>query len=157
MKSTTTPNVDLDGQPGYYIRRLQQISVAIFLQETDGFGLTPVQFSALQTVAKQPGVDQRTLASFVGLDTSTVAGVVDRLEARGLLKRSASPDDRRVRLVNLTKEGQALLADVVPHMLLAQKTILSPLSKKEQTEFMRMLRQLVVQNNELSRAPSANE
>lgn len=146
--------IDIDNQPGYYIRRLHQISVAIFLQETAVFGVTPVQYAALQTVGNHPNIDQRTLARTVGLDTSTVAGVIDRLEARGLLVRQASPEDRRVRQLTLTDTARQLLADIGPSMLKAQQLILEPLSSQEQTEFTRMLRQLVTQNNELSRAPS---
>ena len=52
-----------DALPGYYIRRLQQIAVAIFLQETQAHGITPVQYAALYAALRQPGLDQRTLAS----------------------------------------------------------------------------------------------
>jgi MarR family transcriptional regulator, lower aerobic nicotinate degradation pathway regulator len=147
--------IDLNSLPGHQIRRLQQIAVAVFLQETEAEGVTPVQYAALQTVANQPGMDQRTLAASIGFDTSTVASVVDRLEARGLLMRSASPDDKRVRLLTLTREGHALLALAQPGMQRAQQRMLAPLrTKTERTEFMRMLRVLVEANNELSRAPS---
>ncbi len=145
---------DLDDLPGHAIRRLQQIAVAVFLQEAEPFGLTPVQFGALQAVRRAPGVDQRTLAATIGLDTSTTGGVIDRLEARGLLRRNPSPTDRRVRLLTPTDEGLDLLDRVYPAMLRAQERILEPLPAQERQEFMRMLRVLVSANNELSRAPS---
>ena len=147
--------VDLGGLPGHQIRRLQQIAVAIFLQETGETGLTPVQYAALQAATNQPGIDQRTLAGLVGLDTSTLAGVIDRLETRGLIKRNPDTRDRRVRLVSPTVEGRQALAQMVPAMMRAQKRILAPLSKADQREFTRMLDVLVTANNELSRAPSA--
>jgi DNA-binding MarR family transcriptional regulator len=152
----TTPSaaVDFDALPGHLIRRLHQIAVAIFLQETEAQGLTPVQYAALQAVANQPGVDQRTLARSIGLDTSTLAGVIDRLEARALVQRNASPEDRRVRRLTPTDDGLAVLAAVVPAMQQAQARILGPLPPPEQREFMRLLRKLVAANNELSRAPS---
>jgi len=145
---------DLDELPGHYIRRLHQIAVAIFLQETEAHGLTPVQFAALSKVDLTPGVDQRTLAGSIGLDTSTIAGVIDRLEARGLMQRNASPEDRRVRLLRLTTDGQKLLRAIEPDMLKAQQRILKPLPAAERDLFMRMLRKLVEANNESSRAPS---
>lgn len=151
---TSGQDQELDDLPGHNIRRLQQIAVAIFLQETEAQGLTPVQFAALQAVARSPGLDQRTLARTIGLDTSTTGGVVDRLEARGLLTRHANPDDRRVRLLALTDAGQALWQEAVPAMLRAQEKLLEPLSAADRKEFMRMLRALVVANNGLSRAPS---
>lgn len=154
-KRSAPASVDLESLPGHHIRRLHQIAVAIFLQETESHGLTPVQYAALQTVANAPGTDQRTLAGRIGLDTSTVAGVVDRLEARALLQRNASPQDKRVRLLTLTAAGADLLQTVEPAMRLAQQRILAPLPRAERAEFMRMLRVLVDGNNELSRAPSA--
>lgn len=152
--SAAAETLALDDLPGHLIRRLQQIAVAIFLQEAEASGLTPVQFAALQTVANQPGIDQRSLARASGLDTSTIAGVIDRLEGRGLLLRSVSPADRRARLLTLTPEGHAVLREVVPCMHRAQERILAPLAPGEQREFLRMLRTLVDANNELSRAPS---
>ena len=147
-------SVDLEALPGHYIRRLQQIAVAIFLQETEAAGVTPVQYAALQTVRNSPGLDQRTLARSIGFDTSTIASVIDRLEARGLMQRNASAEDRRVRRLTLTADGEALLDACMPGMLRAQERILEPLPKAEREEFMRMLRLLVTANNELSRAPS---
>lgn len=154
MTSKARATLELDALPGFLIRRMQQIAVALFLQETEAHGITPVQYAALQTVHDLPGLDQRSLARAIGFDTSTIAGVVDRLEARGWLRRNASPTDRRVRLLTITEEGKALVAAVQPDMQRAQTRMLAPLPEAERTEFMRMLRVLVTANNELSRAPS---
>ena len=145
--------IDHDELPGHYVRRMQQIAVAIFLEETESLGVTPVQFGAMQTVANQPGIDQRTLARSIGLDTSTIASVLDRLEARGLLVRSLSAQDRRLRCLTLSREGVSLLAAVVPAMRRAQERMLEPLTKVERKLFMSMLKRVVEANNELSRAP----
>ena len=150
-KKTTNGSLDLESLPGHYIRRLQQIAVAVFLQETEAHGLTPVQYAALNQVERTPGVDQRTLARSIGQDTSTTASVIDRLEARGLMRRQVSPDDRRVRLLQLTDEGAAVLAAAAPDIVSAQERILSPLTPAERKEFMRMLRTIVAANKELSR------
>lgn len=149
--------VDLHALPGHQIRRLHQIAVALFLQEAADAGLTPVQYAALQALGNRPGIDQRTLSGLIGLDTSTLAGVIDRLEARGLVERQASAEDRRVRLVSPTAAGRAALAAVLPAMLRTQERILAPLSAADRAAFLRMLDALVTANNELSRAPSAAE
>jgi MarR family transcriptional regulator, lower aerobic nicotinate degradation pathway regulator len=146
--------VAIEDQPGYHIRRLQQIAVAIFLEETQSHGITPVQHAALFAAMRQPGLDQRTLAGTIGFDTSTIGGVIDRLERRGLIERQASPTDRRVRLLHVTATGAALLEQVTPAMLKAQQRILAPLSAAERPQFMAMLRKVADANNELSRAPS---
>ena len=154
MPDTPSPPMSPDTLPGPYIRRLQQIAVALFLQETEGFGITAVQYGALLTVSRQPGLDQRTLAGLMGLDTSTTAGVVGRLDSRGLLRRSASPTDKRVKLLAATPEGQKLLADIEPPVLAAQDRILAPLAEADRPAFMRMLCTLVNANNDASRAPA---
>ncbi len=154
MDTTESTAIDIDQQPGYAIRRLHQISVGVFLQETGELGVTPVQYAALQVVGNQPGIDQRTLARGIALDTSTTGGVIDRLEARGWLERRLSPQDRRARLLFLTPAGVQGLADAVPAMLRAQEQILAPLTPRQRAEFMRLLQLLVTQNNDLSRAPA---
>lgn len=154
MKTHTAPTVDINLQPGYAIRRLHQIAVGIFHQETQHLDVTPVQYAILQMVYNQPGTDQRTLARNIALDTSTTAGAVDRLEARGLLARNASRGDRRVRLLTLTPDGEQLLADTIPRMEQAQELILAPLSAAQRLTFMELLSLLVTENNSLSRAPS---
>jgi DNA-binding MarR family transcriptional regulator len=113
-----------------------------------------VQYAVLQTVRNSPKVDQRTLSGTIGFDTSTIAGVIDRLEARGLLLRNASPDDKRVRLLTLTQQGGELLDAVIPGMLQAQVRMLAPLTEKQRAEFMKALRILVKANNAVSRAPA---
>lgn len=139
--SPPTPEgaVDLERQPGHLIRRLQQAAVALFMEATRDQDLTPVQFAALAAAQREPGMDQRTLARRIGFDTSTTGGVIDRLEARGLMTRSASATDRRVRLVHLTAAGASLLRQAVPGMLHAQGRILEPLPAHERERFVAML------------------
>lgn len=134
---------DLSQLPGHCIRRLQQSAVAVFMQDEEASSLTPVQFAVLHTVDAQPGIDQRTLAREVSFDTSTIGSVIDRLEARGLLKRSLSEQDRRVRLLHLTDDGAQLLQRVAPAVLRVQERILEPLSPAEREEFMRLVARVV--------------
>lgn len=141
---------ELENYPGYHIRRLQQIAVAVFMEETQEFGVTPVQYAALSAVLRQPGVDQRTLARMIGFDTSTIGSVIDRLEARGLMVRNTSPADRRVRLLSVTAEGAALLAAAEPSVLRAQQRMLEPLPQEQRGLFMEMMAVLVRQNDELA-------
>jgi DNA-binding MarR family transcriptional regulator len=139
--------------PGHYIRRLQQIAVALFLEETEAHNITPVQYAALSAAKRQPGMDQRTLASSIGFDTSTIGGVIDRLERRGLIERQASDADRRVRLLVVTTAGAELLQQLTKPMMKSQQRILAPLPAKQRDEFIAMLTTLVDGNNDVSRAP----
>lgn len=154
MTTSTPPDIDLDSQPGHLIRRLQQIAVGLFVQETDALGVTPMQYATLNTIAQHPGMDQRTLSRTIALDASTTGGVLDRLEARQLIARSTSNADRRVRLLQITPTGVALLERITPMMLQAQRRILEPLSAEQRQQFMTLLDLLVNSNNEHSRVPS---
>ncbi|ROR22704.1 MarR family transcriptional regulator [Comamonas sp. BIGb0124] len=153
--STLSPSLELENYPGHSIRRLQQIAVAVFMQETEASAVTPVQFAVLRTVADQPGIDQRTLARSVSFDTSTIGGVIDRLEARGLLKRSFSAQDRRVRLLNLTPDGSALLDAVIPPVLQAQDRMLEPLSATERQAFIRLMKKVIAHHEQSGSAADA--
>jgi DNA-binding MarR family transcriptional regulator len=155
--NTTSPSIDLDSQPGHLIRRLHQIAVGIFIQETEALGITPMQYAALQTVANVPGMDQRSLARATALDASTTGGVIDRLEARGLLERRTATSDRRVRLLHLTPAGHEMLRQATPLMLRTQQRILDPLPESERDSFLRQLNLLVQLNNDHSRAPSESK
>lgn len=143
--------------PGHYIRRLQQIAVGVFMEETHDSGITPVQYAALNAVTAYPGIDQSTLAAGIGFDTSTIGGVVDRLQSRGWLQRRVLAQDRRVRQLFVTAEGEALLRSVQAAVLRTQERILSPLKPEEQQQFLRLLKTLVEMNNEASRAPRVRD
>ena len=63
MRKSKASQAALEGQPGYYIRRLQQIAVAIFLEETEAHGITPVQYAALHAAQRDPGLDQNIVSA----------------------------------------------------------------------------------------------
>lgn len=150
----TWKNLNLQTLPGHFARRVHQLAVALFAQEVGELNLTPVQYSALQTICNQPGIDQKTLATTIGYDTSTIGGVIDRLEARELVLRNVSPTDRRARLITPTEQGIKLLAAVVPRMLRSQERLLEPLSKADRKEYMRLMQALIDANADLSNIPA---
>ncbi|MDB5899447.1 MAG: transcriptional regulator, MarR family [Ramlibacter sp.] len=143
MDPDLRPDSPIEQFPGYLIRRLQQILVARYTAQTEDFGVTPLQWAALKTAQARPGLDQSTLARDMALDTSTVAGVIDRLEARGLITRKPSLQDRRVRTVFITEEGSALMAQASPVVVDVQNWLMEPLEAHERAQFLATLRKLV--------------
>ena len=77
---------------------------------------SPVQLHSLRVL--EPGVEtpMRALAQQLFCDPSNVTGIVDRLEARGLIERRSLETDRRVKIIRLTPEGQRVRAEVVARM-----------------------------------------
>lgn len=143
FQSSDAPSF-VNAQPGHCIRRLQQVAVALFMEETAEFGITPVQFATLMTAHEHPGLDQRSLAARISFDTSTIGGVIDRLEKRGLILRNAAPHDRRLRLLTVTAEGEHLLEQALPRVRAAQQRILAPLGgEDEQRAFLQQMQRVV--------------
>ena len=120
------------GNPGFLIRRLQQLSASIFMSRLRAFRLTPLQYTILRVVEEHAGVDQRTVATLAALDTSTTTDVLRRLAGRRLLSRIPGRTDRRTRIVRLTRTGQRLLDTVRPIVSEARHELLAPLSPARQ-------------------------
>jgi DNA-binding MarR family transcriptional regulator len=80
------------------------------------YGLSPMQLFALGALEPGREVPMSSLAETLFCDASNVTGIVDRLEARGLIERRAASHDRRVKLLALTDEGVALRGEVTRRM-----------------------------------------
>jgi DNA-binding MarR family transcriptional regulator len=78
------------------------------------FGLTGPQLWALWELSRAGTLSLKELSARMHLDPSTVTGVVDRLQKRGLLVRATDPEDRRRVVLSLTAEGAQLLKGA-PH------------------------------------------
>ena len=140
-------------KPGYLFRRMQQIAVSIFVEECREFDLTPVQYAALVAIQNHPGIDATRLSAVIAFDRSTLGSVIERLEAKGHVERAPSDEDKRVKLLHLTKAGAALLRNIMPSVDRAQARMLAPLRPADRKMLMTLLSQLVDLNNEVSRVP----
>jgi DNA-binding MarR family transcriptional regulator len=137
------PPLDIHDMPGHLIRRLQQIAVAVFVDQTEGFGVSPVQYSILVAVEARPGLDQRRLAQLVAIDRSTIGDLVERLERRGLLRRTTGRRDRRTKLLYPTELGSTTLRQMRPCVDRVQQEILAFLTPEERSAFIMLLAKLV--------------
>lgn len=117
---------------------MHQLAVAMYMKAVGDLNVTPVQFSALHTTYTNPSIDQKTLAFQIGYDVATVAGVLSRLEARGLVCRAVAPYDRRARLLSVTGRGAELVETIVPRVLKSQEQFLQPLNEMERFTFSRL-------------------
>ena len=73
----------LYARPGFLLRRVHQISAAVFEDECRAVGLTPAQFGVMTVLRATPGLDQSSLARALGFDKVTVLRVLRGLESRG--------------------------------------------------------------------------
>jgi MarR family transcriptional regulator, lower aerobic nicotinate degradation pathway regulator len=139
--------------PGYLFRRMQQIAVAIFVEECKAYDVTPVQYAALVAIRNHPGIDATRLSAVIAFDRSTLGSVIERLETKQYIERKSDRDDKRVKLLHLTKEGVALLRDILPSVERSQARMLQPLKPADRKSLLALMVQLVDLNNEASRVP----
>lgn len=139
--------------PGYLFRRMQQIAVSIFVEECRAFDLTPVQYAALVAIHTHPGIDATRLSAVIAFDRSTLGSVIERLESKALVERKSSREDKRVKLLYLTRDGVSTLRDIMASVERAQARMLQPLKPADRKTLLTLLTQLVDLNNEASRVP----
>ena len=129
--------------PGHLIRRAQQLAVAIFMEETAGFDVTPVQFAILNALMDDPGEDQITLSGRVAFDPATFGSVIGRLEAKGWVQRQADPADKRRKLLWTTAEGEKVALQMKRAVSKAQQRIVGPLGVAERVQLSELLGKLI--------------
>ncbi len=136
---------------------MHQIHVGLFAEECRDFDITPMQFAILTVLYSGRALDQITLSTAVGIDRTSGADVIKRLYRRGLVERVPSTEDRRAKLVHITKQGQALVRAMQPNMERAQERFIRPLSPAERAMFNELVGKIIQANNDASRAPIAND
>lgn len=139
-------------RPGFFIRRLHQIHVAMFLEECEEFDITPVQFGVISVLYDGDSMDQRTLAKKIGADRNTTADVIRRLNRRGYLTHTVNDNDRRAKLAQITEAGKRVVEQVYPLMWKAQERFVDPLTEEEAQQFQHLLQKILLANNDAGRA-----
>jgi MarR family transcriptional regulator, lower aerobic nicotinate degradation pathway regulator len=136
----------LPQRPGFLIRRLHQIHVALFQESCGAFEITPLQYSLLSALAVRGTADQTTLASDIALDRTTTTGALKRLAARKFVERVIDRNDRRARACKLTAAGAALLGRIENSAREAHRATLGHLTKAEQAVFISLMQRIVADN-----------
>ena len=94
-------------------------------------GLTMTQFDILATLGNQPPMTCKELGEKTLILNGTMTGVLERLEAKGLIERIANHEDGRSCKIGLTKSGEKLFKKAFPEHLAYLEQAFSKLSKKE--------------------------
>ncbi len=131
-------------------RSLRRISRAIDLYSRQLSGrcnLTAPQLVCLRHLLDNP-CSPGQLAASVALSPPTVTGILDRLQARGLVTRTRHPSDGRRLIVELTQAGRKVLADAPKPLQEAFARNLARLPAQDQQNIDRVLQQMVVMMEE---------
>lgn len=105
-------------------------------------GLTASQFSTLKVLHLRGAIPQKDIATYLLKTGGNVTVVVDNLERMGLVQRVRDTSDRRLVLVSLTDEGDALFNRIYPHHLERIRRAMSPLKGVDMNELFFLLERL---------------
>ena len=141
-RAVTQHSLHLPDHTGFLVRRAQQVHLAVWADEV-GPGLTNIQFGVLNVLRSTGGASQRELCDTLGLDRSTVAGLVARLEGRGLVERGRAPADRRRNVVRLTPAGADEHERLLPRATRVDEVLTRHLNHEEGVTLRRLLQRVL--------------
>ena len=131
----------LPGLIGYQLRLAQRAIFADFADTVGESGISPGLFGILVVIGENPGLTQQALANAAHLDRSTVVTVIDKLEARGLVKRHAA--DRRSNGLFLADSGMALLRKLKRKVATHERRVVRELSVRERVQLVSLLQRIL--------------
>jgi len=131
----------LADSPSHLLHRAQQYAAELFAGLYDKH-VTLRQFAVLAAVQNNAGGTQTDLVNATGIDRSTLAEMIARMEKKGLLVREKSNADGRAKSVRLTGRGRARLNEAAPHARAADEAILNALPKPKRRALLDILQSL---------------
>lgn len=132
----------LADSPSHLMHRALQLALDVYAEELGTDGPTQRQFAVMEAVSVKEGLTQTDLVKATGIDRSTLADLVSRMTAKGLLTRERSTLDARAKAVRLSAEGQALLDAARPKVEAADRRIMGLLPKGKRDGFLDLLSEL---------------
>jgi MarR family transcriptional regulator, temperature-dependent positive regulator of motility len=133
----------LDHSPIHLLHRAGQCAGDIFHAEMGDGDLTPRQLAVFLSVAHDEGLSQTGLVEHTGIDRSTLADIVRRLQTKGLLKRRRTKADARAYAVKLTDEGRRALRIAEPLAQRVDERILDAVPARQRDQFIEALQSVV--------------
>jgi DNA-binding MarR family transcriptional regulator len=115
----------------------------MFADELAAAGVQLPQQGLMIVLSKAGPMNQISLGEEMGIDKATMVKIIDQMEDSGFVRRNSDPSDRRVKLVDLTPKGRALLPKLVAIREKVEGRFLAPLSKAETAELRRLIMKLV--------------
>ncbi len=119
----------------FLLTNAQNTVFTYFKHELHDLDVTPIQYATLKCLWEQDGQMPSQLAETLCLDSSTVTGILSRLEDKHLLTRDFSTEDRRKVIVHLTDEGKALEKPVSDIITRLNNEVTAGLSKEDMDVF----------------------
>ncbi|HEX7910178.1 MAG TPA: MarR family transcriptional regulator [Paraburkholderia sp.] len=139
MNHYSPENFSLTQSVGFSINKARNLLVVEMDTALKDLDITTQQMGILLSLRRGIATTPFELSRLLGIDTGLMTRMLDKLEAKGLLERSRSIEDRRVVNLQLTKEGGAV-ADQLPHIVpVVLNRRLKKFTKAEFEELRRLL------------------
>ena len=126
----------------YLLTVAQHEVFLIFSENLSQFGITPGQYGVLACLWQEESLTPKEIATILRVENSTISGVIDRMEKRGLIDRVLNPTNRRSISVKATKEGLSLKEPVQALIDQLNDQVLSIFSPQEKDELIGLLNRM---------------
>lgn len=128
--------------PAFLLAQVGAHAASKFAERLVELKLTPPHAGILRILSATPAITQQTLAATLSVVPSRLVGLIDELEALGLVERRENPDDRRRYALHLTGQGRSTLT-LIGHLSREHSQILlAALSQNEQRQLAILLQRI---------------
>lgn len=143
VRDATLREDGLDGILGYRLAMAALATTAAFEGGVgQAFNLRPAEFTMLALIAANPGISARRLAQAIAVTPPFITVGVDKLAARGLIRRSRSATDKRSQMIEATDSGLALARTSAARACEEEGRLLQQLDADERVQLLALLRKL---------------
>lgn len=123
----------------FLLSKSQNLVLSYFKEQLSSYGITPVQYGVLKCLWDEEHLSPGKIAQRLYLDSSTITGILDRVEDKNFIKREPHPEDRRSLQIVLTDKGRDIQTDLEKEIIKANKYVLKKLKNKEQVRLKKYL------------------
>jgi DNA-binding MarR family transcriptional regulator len=138
----------LADSPSHLLHRAEQLASDRFTFLVGEGVVTLRQFAVLAAIGENPGLSQAELVRVTGIDRSTLADMVSRMDRRGWISRSESITDKRAHAVRLVPAGEQMLHNATQSAKAADAAILDALPRTKRKAFLNTLTKLAKLSDE---------
>jgi len=145
------------GRTGFLLKKAAHRIQEAYEGRLAPLGLAGKHYGVLSVLEERGSITQHEIGKCVYVDRTTMVGIIDDLEKKGLVERKEHPTDRRSHAVYLTSKGKEAVGKAHHLALTVDRQFLECLSAKEQKELRQILRKLVVAHYSSTKAVERGE
>jgi DNA-binding MarR family transcriptional regulator len=132
----------LETHLGYWMRLVSNHVSGAFARTLSDHDISTAEWVALNRIERLQGLTSSALSVSMGMTRGAVSKILDKLESKSLIMRSASPDDSRVQFLSLTRDARRLLPVLTKVANNNDAQFFSALDEEEQTALRKILQKL---------------